>query len=160
MNTIYDGTFVLGNTSATNFVGGLGIKVDSPSEGTVRISNDETVLFDAGTNGITGSSFPIQLAENPANFEYIRIVYRPWTNGDFVFDKPGDEDFVILNATWVNGAQTAAFHFVTSFSLSGTTMSFVGNLYMQWGQTTMNTDSSTFRLFKVVGINRISGGNE
>jgi hypothetical protein len=126
--------------------------VDSPL-GVVPGYN-ETVLYDAGTNGITGSSFPIQLAENPANFEYIRIVYRPWTSARFVFDKPGNEDYIILNAVWVNGAMTAAYNFITSFGLSGTTMSFNGNIFMQWGSTAMNTDSSTFRLFKVIGINR------
>lgn len=38
MNTIYDGSFVLGQTSATNFQAGQGIKIDEPSEGTVRIA--------------------------------------------------------------------------------------------------------------------------
>ena len=40
MNTIYDNTFVLGQTSATNFVAGPGIKIDEPSAGTVRIGID------------------------------------------------------------------------------------------------------------------------
>lgn len=150
------GKITITNTESGNslpIVAGDGIILEYANN-QLTIRADETVLYDGGTNGITGSSFPIQLAENPANFEYIRIVYTPWTNGDFVFDKPGDEDFVILNTTWLNRAQTSVYHFVTAFSLSGTTMSFVGNLFMQWGSTNMHTDSSTFRLFKVIGIHR------
>lgn len=67
MNTIYDGTYTIGQTSATNFVAGNGIKIDEPSAGTVRIGNDETVLY-SGTR-----TSAAQLSENPTNFKRIRV---------------------------------------------------------------------------------------
>lgn len=41
INSIANGTFTIGQTSATNFVAGNGIKIDEPSAGTVRIGTDE-----------------------------------------------------------------------------------------------------------------------
>lgn len=40
MNTIYDGSYTLGSTSALTFEAGPGIKIDEPSAGTVRIGMD------------------------------------------------------------------------------------------------------------------------
>lgn len=68
MNTIYDNTFVLGQTSATNFVAGPGISITQPSEGTVRIANDETVLWSGAS---TNTAF--NLSEPITNFEYIML---------------------------------------------------------------------------------------
>ena len=45
INSIANGTYIIGQTSATNFQAGPGIKIDSPSAGTVRIGTDETVLY-------------------------------------------------------------------------------------------------------------------
>lgn len=45
MNTIYDNTFTIGQTSAINFEAGPGVSITEPSAGTVRIGNDETVLW-------------------------------------------------------------------------------------------------------------------
>lgn len=68
MNTIYDGTFVIGQTSATNYVAGPGIQITQPSEGTVRIANDETVLWSGAS---TNTAF--NLSEPITNFEYIML---------------------------------------------------------------------------------------
>ena len=72
MNTIYDNTFVLGQTSATNFVAGPGIVIDEPSAGTVRIGNDETVLFsgDVSPNGQTSVA---QLSEPISAFDEYEV---------------------------------------------------------------------------------------
>ena len=48
IQSISQGTYTIGQTSATNFIAGPGIKIDEPSAGTVRIGNDETVLFENG----------------------------------------------------------------------------------------------------------------
>lgn len=70
MNTIYDNTFVLGQTSATNFVAGNGIKIDEPSAGTVRIGTDETVLFNGN---ITATNATGALSEPPSAFNDLRV---------------------------------------------------------------------------------------
>lgn len=74
MNTIYDGSFVIGQTSATNFQAGPGIKIDEPSAGTVRIGNDETVLYEATPAEFNSTSY--SLSESPMNFEYTKITWH------------------------------------------------------------------------------------
>ena len=79
INSIANGSFVLGQTSATNFVAGPGIQIDSPSAGTVRIGNDETVLW-SGSSALTamnGSANGINLSESPFNFERVAVYGRP-----------------------------------------------------------------------------------
>lgn len=49
IQSISQGTFTIGSTSATNFVAGPGITITEPSAGTVRIANDETVLYSGAT---------------------------------------------------------------------------------------------------------------
>ena len=79
MNTIYDNTFVLGQTSATNFVAGPGITIDEPSAGTVRIGTDETVLY----SGAYTSAFSV--SEPITNFNNIRIVCHNNRDNEYAF---------------------------------------------------------------------------
>ena len=76
IQSISNGTYVIGQTSATNFIGGQGIKIDSPSAGTVRIGNDETVLYENSNPAqITGTA-NFNLSEPYTNFNYIKLEVR------------------------------------------------------------------------------------
>jgi hypothetical protein len=68
IQSIANGTYMIGETSQTEFQAGPGISITKPSEGTVRIANDETVLF---SGDLTPSS-TAQLTESWKNFEEIR----------------------------------------------------------------------------------------
>ena len=68
IQSISQGTYTIGQTSATNFVAGPGIKIDEPSAGTVRIGNDETVLFSGNFN-----TKSCTLSESPLNFESVKF---------------------------------------------------------------------------------------
>lgn len=70
INSIANGTYTIGQTSATNFVAGPGIKIDEPSAGTVRIGNDETVLW-SGNSTVLNQTF--NLSEPFTNFKKIRF---------------------------------------------------------------------------------------
>lgn len=70
IQSISQGTFTIGNTSATNFKAGPGITIDSPSTGTVRIGNDETVLF---AGNITATNSTGALSEPPSAFNDLRV---------------------------------------------------------------------------------------
>jgi len=158
MNTIYDGTFVIGNTSATTYQAGPGIQITQPSEGTVRISNDETVLYDSSAKW-TGINF----SEPASNFEIIRVYLnnsRPhifeWPASVFTTNQwPGD----MYGVGW--GGKPA----MTVFELSANDTGF--NVNGGWhtestasvAWSTLNVSSTWIRPFKVIGINRISGGN-
>lgn len=76
-NSIYNGTFVLGNTSATTLSAGEGIKLDTSIPGTIKISNDETVLWEAPTSA---GSTSCNLSESYKNFDSVKIGY--YTLGD------------------------------------------------------------------------------
>ena len=84
IQSISQGTYTIGQTSATNFVAGPGIKIDEPTAGTVRIGNDETVLWsgNAGTSAVT-------LSESFENFESIKIVHNTQVE-EFWKPKAGD----------------------------------------------------------------------
>ena len=77
IQSISQGTYTIGQTSATNFVAGPGIKIDEPSAGTVRIGNDETVLYQAPTlSGVTSCT----LSESIKNFQYLGLQPTRWFN--------------------------------------------------------------------------------
>ena len=67
MSEIYNGTFTLGNTSATQIVAGPGVKVDDSVPGTIRIGTDETVLWSG--NGAVSAT----LSEPMTNFNRLKI---------------------------------------------------------------------------------------
>jgi hypothetical protein len=69
INSIAQGTYVIGQTSATTYQAGPGISITQPSEGTVRISNDETVLWSG-----SGTHFPDKVTTNEplSSFERFR----------------------------------------------------------------------------------------
>lgn len=78
MNTIYDGTFILGSTSATTFSAGNGITISQPSEGVVRIANDETVLWTNDNPSQVSANVTLTgtLTESCSSFETIRFVCK------------------------------------------------------------------------------------
>ena len=160
MNTIYDNTFVLGQTSATNFVAGQGIKIDSPSEGVVRIGNDETVLWsgNAGTSAVT-------LSESFENFESIKIVHNAQVE-EFWKPKAGYEvrywhtygtmNQGVYKMAMVHLSMPDTTHITNisakslNFTLTGTTFS---------ASVLVNDTYALNTIREVIGINRISGSN-
>ena len=80
MSEIYNGTFVLGNTSATTLSAGPGIKIDDSQPGVIKVSNDETVLWSGSANA---ASFPITLSEPASAFNEIKFTWTPRYQGDY-----------------------------------------------------------------------------
>lgn len=77
IQSISQGTYTIGQTSATNFIAGTGVRIDEPSAGTVRIGDDETVLWSGSWtpgNGTVVTNSAIEVSESVSNFEYIRVV--------------------------------------------------------------------------------------
>ena len=77
INSIAQGTYTLGQTSATTYQAGPGISITQPSEGTVRISNDETVLF---TTADIYKTTAFTLTEPLTSFEKVRFEITGYTN--------------------------------------------------------------------------------
>ena len=164
IQSIANGSFVLGNTSATNFVGGTGIKVDSPSEGTVRISNDETVLWSGGTTGTKSAV----LSETISNFKWLKVRMDDDHHGGRWVTVDTTEPW----CKWIsnygydmwNTANTNIGFREIGFSANGTNIVSITGFQkaVGWDSTAWNGSHQTGQyggIVKVIGINRISGGN-
>lgn len=171
MNTIYDNTFVLGQTSATNFQAGPGISITQPSEGTVRIGNDETVLWtNPGTNGNTPTkdiTWSTQsLSESIANFERVMFIYSTdqsnYAKKCIIFEvKSANDTYALFDI--VAGSNCLLRY--AAFTLNDTSISNYSNYtrnitFPTNGTVTSTGDTVGYNiLYKVIGINRISGSN-
>ena len=168
MSEIWNNTYTLGNTSATTIEAGEGIKIDSTSvPGTIKISNDETVLWSGNTS--TYSTPNIVLADNPFNYERLKIYCsfqgpfevskevetsyitgndNEFGIGDFCGDSP-NTDALYIRDTWfkVNTSAISAY--------KATQAVVMNNAVSQQG----SSQYAYVVLYKIVGINRISGGN-
>ena len=167
INSIANGSFVLGQTSATNFIAGNGIKIDEPSAGTVRIGTDETVLY-SGVNAKT-----VNLNESWRNFDRLKVYVQNGSrdNGVTIVEiNPLERDGYIPyynivagfsyatgnnGMIWQNIIGSAADTSLTNISAFG----FQNNWNAGSVSTRSNRDNDLACIIKVVGINRISGGN-
>ena len=157
IQSISQGTFTIGQTSATNFVAGPGIKIDSPSAGTVRVGNDETVLWEG-----TPTNSNIQCSEALSNFEQV-ILYGKWnynsTQAIYAATTiPGTAGSVQVGGLGLNTTATPTDFFCTyiDYSISGKNLTSRAKLRKQLnGQNSSKSD--TILIYKIIGINRISG---
>ena len=174
INSIANGTYVIGDTSATTFIAGNGIVIDEPSAGTVRIGTDETVLF---SGDLTANS-TANLTESWKNFEYIKI-YGFSTPGGSMFGEGRTEDMIsaidtsyppgiwnpdICLNTVASWNHRSNFNIVVSMPLTFTADTNVsalnGRLMGYWNGSWQSSDAEQrSHCTKIVGINRISGSN-
>ncbi len=179
IQSIANGTYTLGQTSATTYQAGPGISITQPSEGVVRISNDETVLWEYTGTG-RGATGTYNLSESWKNFEKIRItegcVYggsRPGAE-DHVFDTKLANDYknmTIFNTDMVsaNFVSTGtekyfswyAYNFSAdnSITLTPAIVWFIAYNSTQKALSGRMGQENSRGTYKIVGINRISGGN-
>jgi hypothetical protein len=166
IQSIANGSFVLGSTSATTYQAGPGISITQPSEGIVRISNDETVLWN------NGNSFTITVPESIYNFEKLSVtVHRQGTlvpNQEFYTDRisaVGGHFYTnyIASETVNNNSM---YFFTTPYNVSedGKTItspvSSMGIIFDLNGTNIFRyKNNSTAPIFRIVGINRIGGSN-
>ena len=154
IQSISQGTYTIGQTSATNFIAGPGVRIDEPSAGTVRIGNDETVLW-SGDIGYNQSTTGI--SEALTNFERLRIYNKAgaynemssnWLNNVYVF----------FSCTYDTDSNYGKLSFVGLTMLdSGTTLKETYNRINQGTSYYNNVNDDGTHIVKVVGINRISG---
>ena len=138
IRSIAEGTFVLGDTNGLTFEAGTGINITEPSEGTVRIGNDETVLWSGSWkpgNGTVVTNSAIEISESIDNFEYIRVV---------------TEGILCQVITMTPNQCQALICYPESDSRTSTNFIEAYRSNSDWGY---------FTLKKIIGINRISGGS-
>lgn len=152
MSQIYNGSFVLGNTSASTLSAGPGIKLDTSVPGVIGIGTDETVLWSGDVSPVNGTSSGV-FSEPMTNFERIRMT---WRNNDLQSVKCvecptsplnyiGD---VNPNGPWWKGIKVS----VNSTGFDGITC-----YEITCGTPTNATSNNYYHVLGFVGINRISG---
>ena len=163
IQSIANGSFVLGNTNELTFSAGPGIKIDEPSEGVVRIGNDETVLWSGTVEYTEGQNLnvTIQLSESVLNFERI-VVYCTGTKITMLQWSPTDNTGIVANyitsdtesnnftvgAVIVQLADKTQIRYRCGYSQTSVITAYRGEYWDIYG-----------RPYKVIGINRISGSN-
>ena len=156
INSIANGTFTIGQTSAINFEAGPGVSITEPSAGTVRIGNDETVLW----SGARTSA--IQTSESMKNFDKCQV-YIAHSTIDFA-DMGTTGYFAINRPRGSSNLNMACIR----FTADATHLAAVNAKCLAFGSWTTTATGVTATtgeaedlnsIIKVVGINRI-GGNE
>ena len=158
MANIYDGTFILGNTSATQISAQPGIKIDTSVPGVIGIGTDETVLWTGANN-----STSFTLSEPIYNFDCIELVNEKNTNScrikvdgtvsaGFNYNRlwlePDNRIMERFYAVTSNDGKTFGVRYVRGIDIS------TANAYSYGGGTNWYLENT-----KIVGIGRISGGN-
>ena len=168
MNTIYDGSFVLGQTSATNFIAGPGISIDSPSAGTVRIGKDETVLYDNPTNNNVATTAEFVMNESLWNFHRAFIEFDNMEFTGQPLNMEIDLDVSTTDTKYYTPMRNGNTFPTLNIPFANFYINSVGNikytnrglLYDTWSHVSITTgDYRGYRVRKVIGINRISGSN-
>ena len=162
IQSISQGTYTIGQTSATNFIAGQGIKIDEPSAGTVRIGTDETVLYDN-----YGNNIDLQLSESPLNFKQIELYCKGseinGTNEGWGSMKIDNEQLSSTNYVMVNGGFCALCSSPTTDNTYVMYALYTGCSGTNWkktfGMATKGSyidasNSGHLFIYKIVGINR------
>ena len=149
---------VRGPVTAVPVVAGTGVRfVEDVPNNRVVAEVDETVLWESNNaDGTSPSNFPITLSEVTSNFERVRFYFRPWSTNDCVVEKMGNQAVFMLESTWVATNQGKGFAFTDVLTPTGTSLAYTTGVFAQWDANTVSTDTSQFRLYKIVGINRIA----
>ena len=169
INSIAQGTYTLGQTSATTYQAGPGISITQPSEGTVRISNDETVLWSGDAYNGT-----LNLSEAVTHFEYIRIDFSTtinststiWSYNSVAKLYPTEHlmvnKIITINDMIPDGSSTNTLVIrVANWNINdgGNQFIFRDGYQIYFNGSSWSTGNSNTNIYKVIGINRISGGN-
>lgn len=147
INSIANGSFVLGQTSATNFVAGTGIKIDEPSAGTVRIGTDETVLW-------SGNSVSAECSEPISNFNRLRVQIKTPA-----FSSVHEETFDVGTSAGFFTCGGGVHYYGGVISTTDTTVKVVSGTHVWFNANGCGSETNNSTIQKVVGINRISGSN-
>ena len=163
---IWNNTYVLGDVSATQIVAGEGIKIDTTEPGVIKVSNDETVLWEgtgSNPNYVSGT-----FTENPWNFSSLKFYQCNLQGGKCVnevelYDNPtsADMSIVIMAPRGNNEINYDAVKLLVNPSTWSATNS--KTLAMSWTTTAFannnNVANALKSVIKIIGVNRISGGN-
>lgn len=161
MSQIYNGTFILGNTSATTLSAGEGIKLDTSVPGVIGIWTDETVLW----SGTQTGAYTFQLSESLNNFEKFRIAIG-FEQGIIEYKDisipSGTLTALGVSVSRANSLAFWSFYYPLTFNANKTTMSIEAGKGLKCNGSSIEqyyASNTQCVVYGIWGINRISGGN-
>ena len=154
INSIANGTYVIGQTSATNFVAGPGIKIDEPSAGTVRIGNDETVLWSGNLSAVNDAK--LTATDAPSAYNTVKFIFSPYNDGlrspTELYFSGCDKEFDLCPIGFM-GTSIRLNHLRLNFDSNNVgTFSETVQYYISTGTNVSSTDRPA--LLQIIGINR------
>lgn len=160
IQSISQGTFTIGQTSATNFQAGPGISITQPSEGTVRIANDETVLFSAAYPGVSAFT----LSEPLTNFKWFLVEAKNNTPYIAIGNYYQDYRFRFGATLWThehdgNPLQIMGGAYSSNNGLDYTSFGGAQIYFAKNDASIGGGGQNTQPIMKIVGFGRISGSN-
>lgn len=160
--------------SALPVSAGKGVKISLQND-TLVFSNDEAVLWEGDTSGT------INLSESPMNFERIKVFYNSVEGSanantldmgvGFTEFLPSSTNNIVLETTFIYNPSTVASNNVSAinhgiasyYNVQDTTWNRkIGGWTNRWAigsPSTIANDRHFVFVKKVIGINRIAGGN-
>ena len=119
---------------------------------------DETVLFE--NNAGVGTGTAVTLSEAYTNFEKLQFVYHMWNEGDSIEINTFGTSLPRFNLASGWSSSNLYAMFLTQYTASDSThLSVTKCGYNNVTGGAWNTANANFRLYKVIGIHRIAGGN-
>ena len=173
MTAINSNRAIRGPVTAVPVVAGKGVRfVKDVENNRVVAEVDETVLWDGGTAGTSGD---ITLSESVANFEKIAIFFniaKSFEEGAYFYagnwqhfcgdDLTAVKKFCISGNTNNSNSDNTLVFKNQSYSVSsdGKTLTYLRTTQVYFnGSSWSVATANKFYIYKVVGINRIAGGN-
>ena len=147
--------------SALPISAGPGIKFDVVN-GTLVASNDETVLF-SGERYISATG-AFTLSENPYNFEKIQLWGRAHethktTLGTTIMPNADDKTYTDVSFIGVQDNLDFVRFNVARFDINSTGFNIANQKQFSFNQSGPSTANAATVIVKVIGINRVAGGN-
>ena len=167
IQSIANGTYTIGETNKLTFSAGPGIKIDEPAAGTVRIGTDETVLWEnTGTAYTMNITWPQTLSEPITNFEKVAFLYGADASVEnaqyYVFKSYNNHNYNLVAWRCDGPTSDNIFWREAKFNCNGTSLTnpynSTINLTTAFAGGGFNKTGYNY-LGKVIGINRVSGGN-
>lgn len=147
------------------YTAGKGIKIDNVNK---VVTVDETVLWEGTQWSVGDTGQELTLSESPLNFETIKVYgYRPLGTGSniysAVFSEEFDPNFLSANSITrvmmsyaINNNGNRIIGGMGISGVTGTSWTEAGGFHFAGGSL---ANGEYAHIHKVIGINRISGGN-
>ena len=160
MTAINSNRAIRGPVTAVPVVAGKGVRLVADTDNNRWVVEaDETVLWEGTDDGTTTINF----SESYQNFETIRIDFKRTDGLGFSHQfRTADQTFnqLSLMGQYCRSVANGSISLICSqYTIGSTTLTWDRGAEIAVGASSSNASANKLRITRVVGINRVSGGN-